>query len=99
MEIINPKLINQDEIASFHELKKKLLLMHFSPKRTDCVELDYNYRLFGNKAYLIDSHHDIELTDEINAITFKDLAHEYGLTKQPSIDYEQFIFDNLKDRH
>lgn len=55
-------------------LEQKLLLTHFSPKRTACVELDYANEIENDRVYLSGTGR-LDRTDEINDLSFKDLAY------------------------
>jgi len=79
-------------------LEQKLLLTHFSPKRTACVELDYANEIENDRVYLSGTGR-LDRTDEINDLSFKDLAYlayGYGLEKPPAIDFKQFVLDRVQ---
>ena len=91
MKHLDPKKINNLEGLTLTELK--LLALHFSPKRTDCVTLNYEYDVDIDRVYLRDEDRPVQLTSELNELTWFDLAKEYGLEIP---DCEQFVLEKLE---
>ncbi len=88
------EIIPNEEIKNWHNLplwKQHLLATHFSPKRTDCVEMNYTYLWdnSGGKIYLKGAtpEQDVDLTDELDNLDWMSLAKEYGLKVPVPFDF------------
>ena len=92
MKRIKPNEIKTLEGLTLTELK--LLALHFSPRRTDCVSLSYEYDVDIDRVYLVDDKH-IQLTSELNDLSWFDLAKEYGLVMP---DFKEFVLNKLKSK-
>jgi len=93
MKHLNPKNIKSLEGLTLTELKT--LAVHFSPKRTDCVTLGYEYDISIDDVYLSDEDRPVNLKSEIQELSWFDLAKEYGL-KIP--DAKEYVLNLLKEK-
>lgn len=92
------KRLKPKEIKSLDGLtltEQKILAQHFSPKRTDCVTFGYEYDVDIDRVYLADEDRPVQLTSELNDITWFDLAKEYGLEIP---DCKTFVMEKLQSK-
>lgn len=92
MKRLKPKEVQSLEGLTLTE--QKILALHFSPKRTDCVTLGYEYDIDIDRVYLADEDQPVQLTSELNELTWFDLAKEYGLEIP---DCKAFVQNKLKE--
>lgn len=79
MKEIDPKEVTS--LDGLTDLELKTLALHFSPKRTDCVELEYHYLFTDSGRVLVDGYTDI--TDEVKEMAWSDIQREYADLPNP----------------
>ncbi len=93
MKHFNPKNIKSLDGLTLTELL--LMAFHFSPKRTDCVSLGFEYDIDIDRVWVVSEGKPVEVTEELSETSWDRLAVEYGYEQ---INWKKFVLDKLQSR-
>lgn len=92
----NPNSLKSEEVDSLEDWQLLTAACHFGPTMSDCVELDYSYKLHNGHVYLAGSKpglQNISLQDDF------DLDHpEVALKQYAGITWQDAVKTILKSK-